>query len=41
MEILSTHEWTELSLRDNVDSGKCSVETRLEYGFPTDYMYFQ
>ena len=41
MENLKTQEWTEFSLREHVYSAKFSVETRLEHGFPMEYVYFQ
>ena len=41
IQTLKTQEWTECSLRDNVYSAKFSVKTRLEHGFPIEYMHFQ
>ena len=41
MQTLKNQEWTEVSRRNNVDTNKFSVETRLEDGFAIENTYFQ
>ena len=41
MQTLKKHDWTELSLRNNVYNAKLSLKTRLKHGFAIDYTYFQ
>ena len=40
-QILTKHEWTEFSWRNNVYNAKYNVEKRLEHVFHVDYTYVQ
>ena len=40
MQTVKKQDWTEVSWRNNVDSAKFTLKTRLENGFGIEYTYF-